>query len=375
MSNRPTILLVDNSISYTGALKCALQQASILSNEYRYVFVMPEGSSALSTVNKSGFKVYTLPMLEIRKHAGALLRYFPRLHRNVRKLKKIVKAEGVQIVVMNDFYNLLGVGLRKQGVPVKLITFVRFLPEVMPRPLRSLWVGAALQYADAVVAVSDVVNNQLPSCPKVHRIYDALYFLEQLQTKEPPSKEVTKLLYLSNFIPGKGQDHALSAFCHAYKKNSSLRLLFVGGDMGLKKNRAFKALLEQRVKTLELEDIVRFQAFQEDVESLYKQADIVLNFSEAESFSMTCAEAAFYGMPTIATRCGGPEEIIVDGKTGLLVENRNVAQMTEAILRLAANPDLQVQFSKASRHYVRQKFSAEQFVSSFKLLLDTPVSL
>lgn len=369
MTTRPTVLLIDNSISFTGALKCALQQARLLSPEYRYIFLLPKGSAAIPAVQEQGFAVHTLPMLEIRRHPATLLRYGPRLLRNLARLKKLVKRERVDIVVMNDFYNLLGAGLKLSGTPVKLITHVRFLPAVMPAPLRRLWTSAALRYADAVVAVSEAVKEQLPAHSKVRRVYDALEMEEQHPAASPAAPGETELLCLGNFIPGKGQDHALAAFTEAYKKNPSLRLRFAGGDMGLQKNRDFRAALESEAKAAGLEAVVWFEPFQKNTERLYREAAIALNFSEAESFSMTCAEAAYYGTPQIATRCGGPEEIIRHGVTGLLVPNRDRAAMTEAILQLAADRRLQQRFSEAGRQFVRERFSAAAFREAFLPLL------
>jgi len=83
----------------------------------------------------------------------------------------------------------------------------------------------------------------------------------------------------------------------------------------------------------------------------------VLNFSEAESFSLTCLDALYYGVPLIASDCGGPAELFETGKSGILVPNRDVAAMADAIVALAADADLRQRFSKASRIFVRQKFA------------------
>ena len=79
--------------------------------------------------------------------------------------------------------------------------------------------------------------------------------------------------------------------------------------------------------------------------------------------------AAFYGTPLIATRCGGPEEIIADNKTGILVANKDVNEMANAILKLAANTELRNYYALAGKKYVRDKFSTEQFAKSFEKIL------
>ena len=118
-----------------------------------------------------------------------------------------------------------------------------------------------------------------------------------------------------------------------------------------------------------LQPVVFFEHFTTDIEKEIKSAAIVLNFSEAESFSMTCLEAGYYGLPVIATKCGGPEEIILHDRTGLLVEKRNIDMMAEAILALADNEIRRVQLGTAARQYVREKFSTDNFKQALSQIL------
>ena len=55
--------------------------------------------------------------------------------------------------------------------------------------------------------------------------------------------------------------------------------------------------------------VVHFDGFAANTEVAMKGHDMVLNFSEAESFSLTCLDALYYGVPLIATDCGGPAEL------------------------------------------------------------------
>ncbi|HEU0064146.1 MAG TPA: glycosyltransferase, partial [Flavisolibacter sp.] len=264
---------------------------------------------------------------------------------------------------------LLGILLKIMGYKGKLITYVRFLPNSRPPILRRIWLALAVKYADRIVAVSDAVLKQLPKTEKALRIYNTVHFSEFLPEKCMGDQTVIRLLYVSNYIPGKGQNYALDAFKIAFIKDRRLRLIFMGGDMGLQKNRLYREGLQKLVAEAGLSEVVEFLPFELRVENRIKNSEIVLNFSESESFSMTCAEACFYGAPVIATRCGGPEEIIIHEKTGLLVDNKNVQQMADAILRLAGNPNLQKEFGRNAREYVLQKFNKVNFEATFKNFL------
>lgn len=363
------ILIIENSIDFTGAFRCALNEALLLSGKHRFVFVIHTNSKVAPLLQEKGIKYYTLPMLEVRKSVGVMIRYPFRLLGNALKLKKIIRKEQIDVVQANDFYNLLGAALKILGYKGKLLTYVRFVPATIPAPFRKIWVTAAQKYADTVIAVSDTVLNQLPYKENTIRIYDPANLSETI-SKSQPATGVIQLLYLSNYIRGKGQDYALEAFIKAYQQNPALRLKFVGGDMGLEKNKLFRKLLEEKVQSLGLEHIVTFASFSKHIEQEIKQADIVLNFSNAESLSMTCLEAAYYGTALIATRSGGPEEIIKDKETGLLVPVADVDAMAHAILTLSNNESLRAQYATAGKAYVKEKFSTAHFITCFENVLN-----
>ena len=164
------------------------------------------------------------------------------------------------------------------------------------------------------------------------------------------------LLYPANYISGKGHRECLSAFSIAYQANKNIRLRFVGSDMGLAKSRELRHALEIEVERNGLSNVVKVEDFCAEKELMYKNADVVLNFSISESFSRTCFEASFYGVPVIATRCGGPEEIIENDVTGILVDLGDLDKMKEAILRLADDRQLRRSMGTAAAVHVRRRF-------------------
>lgn len=363
------ILIIDNSRAFTGAFKCALNEAELLSGKQRFIFVLPKHSALVKTLEEKGIKVYQLPTLEIKRSVPVLLLYPFMLLRNTIALRKIVRTEQVEIVQVNDFYNMLGVMLKAFGYKGRLLTYVRFLPSVMPGILRNLWIKFGLKYSDKMIAVSDAVLKQLPANPKAIRIYDPVQLAEKASPKTYDSKSAISVLYLSNYIKGKGQDDAVEAFAKAYSRNKNLQLTFMGGDMGLEKNIAFKTALETRVRELGIHDVVTFAPFNADVEAAIKAADIVLNFSEAESFSMTCLESAYYGTALIATRCGGPEEIIDNGNTGITVPVKDVQAMSDAILQLANSAELRNKYAISGREYVINKFNIDGYQKTMQEII------
>lgn len=364
------VLIIDNSVAFTGAMKCAMNEAELLSAEHTFTFVIPERSNLKEQLTAKGYRVYTLPMLELKRSFSAIILYLPVLLLNTFRLWRILKKEQIDAVQVNDFYNMLGIMAKAFGYKGKLLTYVRFLPSTQHKTLRKIWIKLAKRYADKIVCVSDAVLHQLPAHPKIVRLYDAVNLQEKLSAKQyDETTGLTNILYLANYIAGKGHEDAIAAFEQAYKANPNIRLKCIGGDMGLTKNKAYKKQLQQYVADKKLEPVIAFSEFTTDIEREIKSADILLNFSKAESFSMTCMEAAFYGTALIATRCGGPEEIIAANETGILVPFSR-QEMGQAIIRLANDKALRKLYAENGKQYVRKKFAPEKFVQQYNAILN-----
>jgi len=360
-ASQPLILLVDNSRAVTGALNALRHATSPLRDQFNFAYVLPTGSTGRAVLEADGYRVHELPFVEISRRPADLLRYFPMLLLNGWRLRQLVRQEQAKAVHLNDFYNLTGYVARwlsRGKLPV--LTHVRFLPQVLPQVFARPWRWLAEHAAQQVLCVSEAVRTYFsPAQSRVRTVYDPLPARgEELPAYAVAANPATvRLLYLSNYIRGKGQNLALEAFRLAYAQNPALRLHFVGGDMGMAKNQEFRQELEVATKAAGLQDVIQFDGFAANTEEAMKTHDIVLNFSEAESFSLTCLDALYYGVPLIASDCGGPAELFENGKSGLLVPNRDVPAMASAITRLAADEGLRRTFSDASRQFVRAKFA------------------
>ena len=367
--NRPTVLIIENSIDITGAFNAIFHYANYVRSSYNFVFVLPRRSRLTKQVSDKGFPVETLPFLEISKRPMNLLLYLPVLIKNAVRLKRLIQQHRVSLVHVNDFYNLTAVIAKMLGGRFALLTHVRFMPDRFPQLLVKCWMYLNLRYSERIICVSCAVKRCLPSHPKIQVVYDGLaYTVSNKINREKRNDDCVNLLYLAHYIPGKGQDYALEAFCKAYQQNPKLRLRFVGGDMGLEKNQWYREQLVRRAEKLGIQAVVTFAGPTANISQEFAQADIALNFSESESFSMTCLEALAHGVPLIATDCGGPTELFEHGKSGYLVQNRNEDAMTEAILKSAGDNLLRDSFKNKGKSYVRSKFSGENTLKKLEQL-------
>jgi glycosyltransferase involved in cell wall biosynthesis len=126
-------------------------------------------------------------------------------------------------------------------------------------------------------------------------------------------------------------------------------------------------LLKQRA-ALGLANDVIITGFRADVPRALAAFDVYALTSRSEGFSLSLVEAMAAGLAVVSTRCGGPEVILNDGETGLLVENGSAPAIAAAITALRANADERRRLGDAARREVRRRFTLEAQIAAYDRL-------
>jgi glycosyltransferase involved in cell wall biosynthesis len=110
---------------------------------------------------------------------------------------------------------------------------------------------------------------------------------------------------------------------------------------------------------------LHFLDYLDDVEPFLASIDLLLHPSRSECFPRVIAEAALAGRPAVATRCGGTDEIIGDGRSGVLVPVDDVEGLANGVLRLARDAELARRMGQAAaaRH---AGLTLERFATSMQ---------
>jgi glycosyltransferase involved in cell wall biosynthesis len=132
--------------------------------------------------------------------------------------------------------------------------------------------------------------------------------------------------------------------------------------------------LQTLAKELGIADRVVFLGWQSraDLAKWYHQSNIFLFPSRHEGMPNAVLEAMASGLPIVATRIAGSEELVLDGETGFLVPSENVDELRDALRKMLSAPELRKSMGTASRQRVEQNYSwqkvAEQYQSFLKEL-------
>jgi glycosyltransferase involved in cell wall biosynthesis len=98
--------------------------------------------------------------------------------------------------------------------------------------------------------------------------------------------------------------------------------------------------------------------------AFYRGVDIVVAPSRREALSLTLIEAAMHGLPVVASRVGGIPEVVVHGKTGLLVPSGDIEGFADAFCRLGSSATLCNDLGKKAREQYLEYFTQETMVSA-----------
>lgn len=112
---------------------------------------------------------------------------------------------------------------------------------------------------------------------------------------------------------------------------------------------------------------VFFLGYQENVFSIINRCDICVLTSYDESCPNVILEYMAVGKPIVASRAGGIPEIVIDGKSGLLVPSGNCESLAEALLFLLKNPDKGALMGKFGKKHVADNFSMREVVRKYEI--------
>jgi glycosyltransferase involved in cell wall biosynthesis len=159
----------------------------------------------------------------------------------------------------------------------------------------------------------------------------------------------------------KGFDLLLESF--AKLKNQDWELHIAGGD------EEGEALKEQ-AERLGVINRIKFLGKVKDIDLEYAKAGIYVIPSRSEGFPNALAEAMAAGCCCIAFDfVAGPRDIIVDGISGLIIENGNTTEMAKAIDYLIAHPEKRIQLSKEAIK-IREKLNKNIIANKIKYFLN-----
>ena len=177
---------------------------------------------------------------------------------------------------------------------------------------------------------------------------------------------------VGRFVAKKGPLITLEAFAEAASTRPDLHLVMVGEGPLLQAARV-------RANELGVAGRVRFKRVcsPEQIADLMRQSRAFVQHSikgpdgDQEGSPVAVIEAQMIGLPVVATHHGGIPEVVIDGETGLLVEEGDQHGMARAIGRLADHPGLAATLGRAGRERCLDRFTVTHHIEALTELISS----
>lgn len=220
--------------------------------------------------------------------------------------------------------------------------------------LRIIWHGASAVIANSKglrdFAVAFESNIEIPIIPNG---VDVTHFDAGDRDWSMPC-----LLSVGRVVYQKGFDLGLRALAQLKDLDWEWRIAGDGTQIESLKSLASQLGISERVTFLGWQS-------REDLVKWYHQSNLFLFPSRHEGMPNAVLEAMASGLPVIATRIAGNEELILDGVTGVLVNPEDVDSLRDGLRRLLVEENTREQMGQASRQRVEQEYSWENVARQY----------
>lgn len=170
-----------------------------------------------------------------------------------------------------------------------------------------------------------------------------------------------RLMTTARLVEKKGLEYAIRAVALAAERVPNLRYRIVGDG-------PLRDRLQALIAELGMGEIVELAGWrsQEEVRRMYAEAHLFVLASvtaadgDEEGQGLVLQEAQAMGLPVICTRHNGFPEGMRDGKSGLLVPERDVTALADAIVELARSPERWPSMGRAGRAHVEAHFDNDR---------------
>ena len=273
------------------------------------------------------------------------------------RTKKILKNIKPDIIHLNSTcLFVIAMAAKHFNPAIKIICHVR-------EPLlKSVW-GKILEvmngrYIDEFIAISKYDEASLKNKSKSQIIYNAVDFNEFDYRIQPNgfrnslalSKQDILITFIGRVVAQNGVIQLLEA-AKLLKNNSEIKFVISGFNND--KDDGYQDKVKSISKVLTNVSLIDFRT---DITDILASSDIIVFPSTAPHFARSLIEAAAMKKPGIASKLGGPNELIIDGKTGFLVPAGDPEALADSIKKLAEDEGVRLRMGENAYKFAQNNF-------------------
>ena len=176
----------------------------------------------------------------------------------------------------------------------------------------------------------------------------------QRATEIRDGSEDFTFIFIGRMVRDKGINELVAAFDRLNREIPATKLLLVG-----KFEDELDPVLPETKQMIENNPKIEFASYQNDVRPFLVASDVAVLPSYREGFPNVVIQAGAMGLAQIVTDINGCNEVVVDGRNGLIIPKQNEEALYEAMRRLATDRELTARMAASAREMVATRFRQE----------------
>jgi len=314
-----------------------------------------------------GLKIIRLVKFVINK----LSRRKNRMNKTIKQFKK----DGIELVLAQ--YGPVGSKLVDISKELNLPLIVHFHGyDASRKSVLSAYKDSykkMFSYASKIISVSNVMTSKLIElgCPKGKIIYN-VNAPEDLFIAVEPKFTQRQIIAVGRFVEKKAPHLVIESFKKVLERFPEMKLIFAGeGDLlahcqelvielGIKENVEFPGVISPDTLRKYLSESL-----------IFVQHSITAQDGDMEGTPVAILEASGAGLPVVSTKHAGIPDIIIDGETGFLVEEKDTNDMAEKIIFLLQNPKLAQKMGSQGKKNIKENFSFQRHLQGLTTILNS----
>lgn len=190
--------------------------------------------------------------------------------------------------------------------------------------------------------------------------------------KLSPNYESPYFLAVGRFTNKKAPYFTLLAFKKVVERFPDAKLKFVGDGKILEVCKNIADYLALPVKFLGIQNSGEVKTLMSN-SFCFVQHSIVTEKGDAEGTPVAILEAQAAALPVVSTKHAGINEAVIDGKSGFLVDEKDVDAMADAMIKLYADRQLAEQMGQKGREHVSKNYTMEQHIGKIDTQIEKAI--
>lgn len=174
-----------------------------------------------------------------------------------------------------------------------------------------------------------------------------------------------RVVCLANVRPQKNIEMLIDVAKKVCEKKADITFHVVGKKF----NDSYQEKILQQIENNKLKETIFLYDSKNDIPNILSQSTVGILTSSSEGLPVSILEYGLSKLPVVATNVGQIEEVILNEKTGFLIESNDVVSFTNKLIYLIDNPEICTNFANALFHHVQENYSKESVINKYLNLI------